>query len=176
MSLSDLAAIGSVISGLAVLGSLVYLAQQTRQAGQNQMSLMQQGRTSRWLDLVLKATEPSLRDAIALARQPNATLDAFQVQSLLYFGIALLWGVEDSFLQHRAGLLDNASWATELAVLRANVAVPDVRVTWKMNRHAATGDYRDFVDALMLEIKPIKPQDLLAAWNDLMAKELAEAV
>ena len=44
MSLSDLAAIATVISGLAVLGSMIYLAQQTRQNSKHTRALIQQGR------------------------------------------------------------------------------------------------------------------------------------
>jgi len=45
MSLSDLAAVGSFISGIAVFLSFIFLALQLRQANRNQRSLMQQART-----------------------------------------------------------------------------------------------------------------------------------
>ena len=44
MSLSDLAALGSFISGVAVVVTLVFLLVQMRQTNRNQKSLMQQGR------------------------------------------------------------------------------------------------------------------------------------
>jgi hypothetical protein len=43
MTLSDLSSIVGVISGLAVLGSLVYLSLQNRQMERNQRALMNQG-------------------------------------------------------------------------------------------------------------------------------------
>ena len=45
MSLSDLAAIGSFVSGIAVFFSFFFLALQLRQANRDQKALMQQGRT-----------------------------------------------------------------------------------------------------------------------------------
>ena len=51
MSLSDLASLGSFVSGVAVLISLIYLALQVRQTEKNQQSLMQQGQAlgfARW--------------------------------------------------------------------------------------------------------------------------------
>ena len=45
MSLSDLASIGSLVGGLAVVITLVFLSIQTRQTNKNQRSLMQQGQT-----------------------------------------------------------------------------------------------------------------------------------
>ena len=47
MSLSDLASLGSFVSGLAVMISLIYLAVQIRQAERNQKAMIQQGRTAR---------------------------------------------------------------------------------------------------------------------------------
>jgi len=53
MSLSDLASLGSFVSGLAVLISLIYLAIQVQQAEQNQKAQIQQGRAARLVDLQL---------------------------------------------------------------------------------------------------------------------------
>jgi hypothetical protein len=60
MNLSDLAAIGSLVSGIAVLVSLVYLAQQTRQNSKHTRALIQQGRAIQSAD-ILKNTENALR-------------------------------------------------------------------------------------------------------------------
>jgi hypothetical protein len=43
MTLSDLASIGSLVSGVAVLVSLVYLSSQVRQTEKNQRALMESG-------------------------------------------------------------------------------------------------------------------------------------
>ena len=52
MSLSDLASIGSLVSGVAVLVSLVYLSIQVRQADKNQRTLLQQGTSERGIAIV----------------------------------------------------------------------------------------------------------------------------
>jgi len=53
MTLSDLASIGSLVSGIAVLVSLVYLAQQTRQNSKHTRALIQQGRAIQSADMPL---------------------------------------------------------------------------------------------------------------------------
>ena len=68
MSLSDLAALGSFISGIAVIVTLVFLLVQTRQTLKNQRSLMQQGRTARIVDLIFRQTEPQLMDVMLRGR------------------------------------------------------------------------------------------------------------
>lgn len=50
MSLSDLASLGSFVSGFAVLVSLVYLALQVRQAEKNQRAVLNHGYITRVTD------------------------------------------------------------------------------------------------------------------------------
>jgi hypothetical protein len=166
----------SLASSIAVIATLVFLAIQTRQTNQNQRSLMQQGRASRWINIILNRTDPTVSEALTRAMRADMTMDEAQVQVALIHFCALFWSVEDSYLQRKAGLLDEAGWASELATLRGNLTVPTVRVSWKLNRPAFNAEYRDYVDALIREIKPLRRIAQLAMWKDLMAQELAEAV
>src|SRR5215472_7715408 len=70
MSLSDLASLGSFVSGVAVLISLIFLYFQVRQANQlvrqaekNQQATIRLERTSRAVAISMGASEPSLADA-----------------------------------------------------------------------------------------------------------------
>ena len=70
MSLSQLAEIGSFVSGVAILASLIFLYfqlrqinHQVRQAEKNQKSAIRQGRASRTVRIILAGTDPSLADA-----------------------------------------------------------------------------------------------------------------
>jgi hypothetical protein len=62
MSLADLALIASLLSSAAVLVSLLFLGVQIRQSNRNQRSLMQQGRSSRNVDLLSRLTDPKLNE------------------------------------------------------------------------------------------------------------------
>ena len=59
MSVADIA---SLTSSAAVLVSLLFLAVQVRQSNRNQRSLMQQGRTTRNVDLLFRLADPNLSD------------------------------------------------------------------------------------------------------------------
>ncbi len=59
-SLTDLASVGSLISSVAVLISLIYLALQVRQAEKNQQASIRQGRATRAVDIILAAGDPAL--------------------------------------------------------------------------------------------------------------------
>ena len=172
MTLSDLAAIGSFVSGVAVVATLAFLLLQLRQTDKNQKALLQQGRSARVTDLILKRSEPELSRALTRGLQGDLAIEDHQVQAMNAFFAALFWSIEDSFLQYRAGLLLASSWMTDAATLRGFFAVPACRVAWAMNRDLMSGEYRDHVDALMRDIKPQPPIDTLATWRSLMSREL----
>jgi hypothetical protein len=90
MSLSDLAAIGSLISGVAVLISLIYLARQMRQNTKHTRALIQQGRVERISNQQLKFAESDLAASWLVANGIKATPEAvqqrqFEQQCIVYF-------------------------------------------------------------------------------------------
>jgi hypothetical protein len=175
MTLSDLAAIGSLVSGIAVVVTLIFLLFQMRQTNRNQRSLMQQGRTARITDIFLRQTDLGLSATVTRAMLVDMTLDRAEAHTVNVLGAALFWSFGDSFLQHKSGLLDEESWKQELSSLRTQLALPHMRVVWKLHRSHLTGAYRAFVDALIQEIKPRKGFDEYEVWKSMMAKELADA-
>jgi hypothetical protein len=173
MTISD---ISSLASTLAVLGTLVFLVIQTRQTAQNQKSLLQQGRTARLVEIIAKAAEPNFGSFMSRAYSGDVSLKAAEVRSMNAYAGAFFWSYEDSFLQHKAGLLDAASWTSDLSSLRSALTQPVYRAGWHFARQLLSGEYRDFVDSLMRETKPEKPLNELTVWRDLMSQALAEAV
>ena len=78
MSLSDLASLGSFVSGLAVLISLVLLFfqlrqlnQQVRQTERNQQASIRHGRITRGVDIQLARADPGAADAWRRGERPN---------------------------------------------------------------------------------------------------------
>jgi hypothetical protein len=174
MSLSDLASIGSFVSGVAVVVTLIFLLLQLRQTERVQRCAMQQGRAARTVDFILRSTDPGLCETIVRANKSDLTLTPVQIAALNTYAVALFWSLEDSFLQHRNGLLDAASWATEVATLKVFLLSPAWRVGWQMCRAQAGSDYRAFVDSIMGSVKPLPSFDESAIWKSLMEKQLAE--
>lgn len=172
MTLSE---ISSLASSVAVFITLAFLAIQSWQTSRNQRALMQQGRTARWMDIALRQTEPGLAAALNGAWRSDTELVASQVHAVNLLNAAILWGIEDSFHQHRAGLLNKESWATEVATLRLQLGFVPMRVTWKMYRENMTGEYRSFVDALLKQTPHRRTWDELAEWKAYRAEEIAAA-
>jgi hypothetical protein len=136
---------------------------------------MQQARSARILDVSLTQTEPRMSEAITRAISGDLTLDVSQAQMVNAFGIGIFWAVEDSFLQHKAGLLDETSWEIERTVLTTYLSFPCFRVSWRLNRMFSSGEYRSYVDTLLHTTKPSKPLDIHGTWKTLMVQELAKA-
>ena len=74
MSLSDLASLGSFVSGCAVLISLIYLALQVRQTERNQKISIRHSRVSRTVELQLALADPGVADAWLHGFRPRADL------------------------------------------------------------------------------------------------------
>lgn len=175
MSLSDLAALGSFISGIAVFFSFVFLALQLKQANRNQKALMQQGRTARNVDILLKIADPATSETIAAASSNFATLSDERIWSFYGFAAAVFWSYEDSFLQFEAKTLDASSWESDVATLKRLIASPSYRSVWKMARDGMSGNYRDYIDRLMVEVPSDTSRTLTDQFRTYMAEELPSA-
>ena len=177
MSLSDLASIGSFVSGLAVVVTLIFLLLQMRQANLNERALMQQMRSARTIDTLLKCSEPLASEALSRAFANDATMNDTEVRSYMSICLASLTNWEDSFLQHRAGTLDTVSFASDVATLKVFASLPSFRALWPTMRDTFSDDYRTYVDGLLRETKPVRaPYRTAALWKENLTKELAAAI
>jgi hypothetical protein len=105
MTLSDLSSFVSVISGLAVLGSLVYLAQQNRQNVKHTRALIQQGRVERIVNVALMMADPELVAAWIVGNDSEPTPEAIKQLQFTLECRAYLNSWDDSVLQYHQGLL-----------------------------------------------------------------------
>ena len=67
MNWDAIGAVGELLGSTAVFVTLGYLALQMRQASRNQKSLMQQGRTARYVEIISARTQPHLAEELAKA-------------------------------------------------------------------------------------------------------------
>src|SRR4029077_9167793 len=116
-------------------------------SNENQKSLMQQGRSARTVDILMKMTEPTLSETIVNAIRVDAPNDPAKIFAFYAFACACFWNYEDSFLQFQTKTLDARGWATDDLTLTALLRNPAYRAAWKMARAGMSGDYRDYIDA-----------------------------
>ena len=182
MSLSDLAALGSFVSGIAVLASLVFLffqmrqmTAQLRQSERNQQAIIRQGIRTRAVDLNLARTEPSAADAIAKGYAGAVDTTPTQYEQFAGAALAYLIHVEDCFFQHQEGLLIDSAFATVRGGLKRRLSTPGLRQIWTDSRDTFHSTFRKFVDEIMAETPLVLHSDWFGLWKDGLAAMRANA-
>jgi hypothetical protein len=169
MSLSDLASIGTLVSGLAVLASLVYLSMQIRQADKNQRALMDQGTVTRNIDILMFLSQPHIHKLTTRVASGDADFTAEEIDYLQLRLRATLLTNQDTYIQHEAGLVDKMTFENSLAVLRFVLSSPVYRAIWTMTRNGYARDYATLVDKEMELIPLTAPGDQVARFKKALA-------
>jgi hypothetical protein len=185
MSLSDLASLGSFVSGAAVLISLIFLYfqlrqmnAQVRQTEKNQQALIIQGHTDRSASMKMSvATNPSFLESymrVSTGADDATFMDYFQINTFI---LAYFQDAEEAFSQYRRGLFDEQDFNGFLANTRRNLMAPPYRFGWKRFRESFTGEFVPFIDAMVTET-PVVATDrgrFTAEWKAGISAELAKA-
>jgi hypothetical protein len=183
MSLSDLAALGSLVSGVAVLISLALLyfqlrqlTAQVRQADKYQQTLVKQARTSRVMDVNARLADA---DFSAVYLRIMANVDDLTLADWSRFNAharAIFQNGEDTFSQHRRELLHPDDYDGFVLALSWTFRSPALRVAWMAHRGSFPATYVAFVDRIVADSPavPLRPE-ALETWKRDMAAELAAA-
>jgi hypothetical protein len=155
MSLSDLASLGSFVSGVAVLVSLVLLYFQIRQvnaqlqqAERNQQAQIRQGKTDRIVQILLTGTEPSAAKSQIKGNYGAPDISPVeQVQYAAYMS-AHFANLEDIFYQHRDGLLTDAAFEAPTRGAKFMMGAPGARRFWEFAKVMYPQEFVAFVDGL----------------------------
>ena len=166
MTLTDLAALGGFISGIAVPVSLIYLAIQTHQSIRQSRALIQQGRAQRTFELLIRWGEFDWTEGMLKCANGSPDVSATDVRRFVSLMRAFFVNYEDSFLQHREGLLPDTMFANVEAAFRSAMTNPGHRVAWQTVRRFFGSDFQVYVDRLIAEA-PMNTgtTGLLAQWQ-----------
>jgi hypothetical protein len=165
MSLSDLSSLGSFISGVAVLVSLIYLALQVRQAEKNQRAIVQQERVSRSSDQLFRLADPLLTRAWMKGLKSVEDLTDEEAFQFTLVTTAMLRSVEDAYFQHKLGLLDPASFNNQVTPLRGVLTTASGVALWKSLRRNYDESFATFIDALIPPQLGVGQLGIIAAWR-----------
>jgi hypothetical protein len=170
MSLSDLAAIGSLVSGLAVLVSLVYLSLQVRQTDKNQRALMNQGTVTRNTDIVMFQTEPHISVLTSRVTSGETEFSAEELNLLILRVRMTMLTAQDTYVQFKAGLVDQITLDNSNAVMRFVLSQPVYRALWKIARGSYAPEWAAVVDKLIDGVPlAAQQQDIVAAYKAALA-------
>jgi hypothetical protein len=172
MSLSDLASLGSFVSGFAVLASLIYLALQVRQTKRNQQIAIRHSRATRVVELHLALADAAVADAWLHGSGSPQEISRTELSQYNNLCRALFFHFEDSFYQREEGLLNDDAFETVVAGARLSARSPGFRAAWNIARPNFGGRFLAFMDEVMAGAAAEPPVDLsLEAWKVAFASE-----
>ena len=183
MTLSDLAAIGSFISGFAVLISLAFLYFQLRQIGvqvkqaeKNQQASIRQQRTARLVEMLATATDASFAEALVKGFAGADDMTDTQYAQFGFGMTASFRNHEDSFYQHADGLLSESAFESLRLEVRPQLSSVGSRVFWKMVRGSFAEEFVSFMNDVM-ETTPVYrgSDDAFTRWKSAVAAERTSA-
>jgi hypothetical protein len=172
MSLQEISYICQIAASVAVVGSLIYLARQVRQAERNQRAIIQQGRADRTAAGAFALAAPQMASVFSKGKS-GKQLTHEEFEQWMMMCRAVLFGAEDSFLQHEAGLLDKSAYESVLAGAQFNLASPGVRASWKLLSGQFGREFREFVDASIERTPVVRDLDAYSEWHRLAQSQSA---
>jgi hypothetical protein len=151
LTLQDLGNLGELISAIAVVISLVYLAVQIRQntttlRASSYQAVLDSSRSDNELVLV----HPHLERVYRIGRRDPTALTDEERPLFRHLISQLLLNHETIFLQYQHGVIDEDLWRRRQIALRVLVLQPGVRQWWAgSGRNYFDSGFQELVDSLL---------------------------
>lgn len=165
MTLSDLASLGSFISGVAVLVSLIYLSLQIRQAEKNQQATIRAARAGRMIEMNIAAMDPLNAEAIAKGSTGAPDMTPTEYAQFASFCRASFVNAEDTYFQHKQGLLADEAFQSFRANVRAWSRQPGLPAFWQRHKAFYVPEFAQWLDETISDVRLDPPGDALAQWK-----------
>jgi len=171
MTLEQLANIGELVGGLAVVASLIYLAIQIRQNTEIVKGATLSTNTQNWTNLIANATQPEMAEAHVAGALGNDDIDIKQFTQFFYFCRIMFAAFEDQYYQYRHGSMDEEIYFGYERSLQAQVLLfPGYQMYWEISKEEFSSNFRKRVDMLIAENPNKDPAHLLRKWKELGEK------
>lgn len=149
MTLSDFASLAGIVSGLAVLVSLLYLNLQIRHTHRNQRSLINQGVAARDHNIMLMVQAPHMADIYAKATSKETDFTRTEILLMVFLVRAIIGQMQDVHIQRRAGLIEQDTYDYIDAGVRSVFGIPLARAVWPLVRPSVSPEAIALGDAFL---------------------------
>ena len=152
MTLEDIYFITEIVGGIAIIGSLIFVALQVRQ----NTEAMRVEALERHADhfRVLNQSVAQSAELADVFRRGLEDLDSLDPTERVRFFAHLttaIRGWEKMFLVRKRGALDEELWSGSHESFKSACRAPGVRAYWRIRRSTFCQDFRDYVDATIAE-------------------------
>jgi hypothetical protein len=161
VTLSDIASIGTLISGAAVTTSLIYVAIQTRQNVRHTRALIHQGTAARTTSALLAFMDEDKTAAWLEGNRVTPTPELIRKRQFFYHCATVMVSMEDHFSQHEGGLLSDEQFLRACEAFRNLMKEPGLKAYWKSRRDGqqkVAPRYCAFIDRLCEDDADIERQ------------------
>ena len=145
MTLSDVATFSTAVSGLAVTGSLIYLALQTHQSSKHTRALLQQGQSNRVVSNLVALADPDLAKAWITGNGGTATPESVKALQFAQLCNALVYDMQDFHNQHVDGLTSDEQFGGACVGYTTLLGQPGMAAYWKTWKDARTQEAPRFI-------------------------------
>ena len=175
MTLEQTFYLSQTIASVAVVGTLVYLGLQVRYAERAQRGIMQQGRADRASQAALTLAQGGLSSIWHRGAVGDQTLSRQEFDQWMLLCRAAFLSGEDSYMQHKAGLLSENAFASYVAGVRYYMSTPGLRAAWQVSCRQFGGEFVEFVNAELARTPLGTPTDAFTQWKARMNEYNAPA-
>lgn len=169
MTLSDLASIGTLISSVAVLISLIYLALQVKVTEKNQRALINQGVLTRTVEMVKWNAEPNISELVTRVFSGDTNFTAEEINRLRLIMRVRLSNFQDAYLQRHLRLSDDITYENAYIGIKLLLAQPVFRSMWKRHRDTYASELIEIVDEMIRDTPLTRPADSVAQFKSDLA-------
>ncbi len=149
MSLSAISTLAGIVSTIAVVASLLLVRRQLRDSHRNQQALIQQGRASRSVDIAMRLMSTDFAEAYHSCMCGDTEVTSAQLVQFIGYCRAVFLSAEDSYLQHRDGLLDEPAFNSFSRSLRSLFESPGMKATWSILREWYDTGFATYMDGVV---------------------------
>ena len=145
MDIQTLGNLGEFIGSIAVLITLVYLAIQTRQTVINARQRCYSDILTRRQELMVLLME---RDVIEIWGKGcnREQMDSIDAQRFTSMGVCWLSHVQDTYIQYKAGLVEEKIWEAERALLNVAFSQPGFLDWWEHGKQYVSEEFAQVME------------------------------
>jgi hypothetical protein len=176
MSLEAIYFISQIVSALAIVASLIFVALQMRQADRTQRAMMQQLRAQRGMDMTFRTMNEDIAKAMGRVFEGDQSVTATDVRQVSSFLRGAILNFNDTVWQHKAGYLDQATYDYTVATLRTTFSNPGVRAAWIASSRSYSDAQVKLVNDVLIDGQELLlPPDWLGTWRTIANQLSAQA-
>jgi len=168
MTLSELANIGELLGGIAVVASLVYLAVQIRQNTRTVRGSTLHQNTDLWISVFLRLVEPSIARAYVAGMTASPDISPLHYTQFFFICRAMFIGYENQYYQVRQGVLDPETYqAYQRSISAQFLAFRGFRIWWQQSRSVFSPSFVKHIDEMIASVPEEDPGVFLREWKEI---------